>query len=258
MRFAPQESSSVSVPPIRLVPGLLGLRPDLRRFDDLVHGQRSRISLSRPLSHMVSPGLLDRCRFWFLRVYSFTSNARGHSRQRRPLSFRPHSNETIGGKEWQAMQESVGGASAVLPNKSATAEIRGKAPSQASSAAEIEGVDLRRRSSPPQFKIVHDALVQYEVIVLRDHGHHGRPADGVRRLVRRAFDPSPSRPNLAEQAPRSSSSDYSDIHKKNPASADRHLARLTRPFRETPPLGNHPGAAKTVAGGRRTIRCSPA
>ena len=34
--------------------------------------------------------------------------------------------------------------------------------------AEIEGVDLRRPLGPAQFKVVHDALVRYEVIVLRD------------------------------------------------------------------------------------------
>jgi taurine dioxygenase len=34
--------------------------------------------------------------------------------------------------------------------------------------AEIEGVDLRRPLSSAQFKIVHDAFVNYEVIVLRD------------------------------------------------------------------------------------------
>src|ERR1700710_1185801 len=34
--------------------------------------------------------------------------------------------------------------------------------------AEIEGIDLRQPLSPAQFKVVHDALVQYEVIVLRD------------------------------------------------------------------------------------------
>ena len=34
--------------------------------------------------------------------------------------------------------------------------------------AEIEGIDLRQPLSPSQFKVVHDALVQYEVIVLRD------------------------------------------------------------------------------------------
>ncbi len=34
--------------------------------------------------------------------------------------------------------------------------------------AEIDGVDLRRPLGPAEFKIVHDALVTYEVIVLRD------------------------------------------------------------------------------------------
>jgi len=34
--------------------------------------------------------------------------------------------------------------------------------------AEIEGVDLRRPLGPAEFRIVHDALVRYEVIVLRD------------------------------------------------------------------------------------------
>src|SRR5260221_11031500 len=34
--------------------------------------------------------------------------------------------------------------------------------------AEVEGVDLRRPLSADEFKIVHDALVRYEVIVLRD------------------------------------------------------------------------------------------
>ena len=34
--------------------------------------------------------------------------------------------------------------------------------------AEIEGIDLSQPLSPAQFKVVHDALVQYEVIVLRD------------------------------------------------------------------------------------------
>src|SRR5215212_12221015 len=34
--------------------------------------------------------------------------------------------------------------------------------------AEIDGVDLRRPLTPAQFKIVHDAFVNYEVIVLRD------------------------------------------------------------------------------------------
>ena len=33
--------------------------------------------------------------------------------------------------------------------------------------AEIEGIDLRRPLSPADFRIVHDALVQFEVIVMR-------------------------------------------------------------------------------------------
>ena len=34
--------------------------------------------------------------------------------------------------------------------------------------AEIEGVDLRHPLTAAQFKVVHDAFVNYEVIVLRD------------------------------------------------------------------------------------------
>jgi taurine dioxygenase len=34
--------------------------------------------------------------------------------------------------------------------------------------AEIDGVDLRRPLSPAQFQVVHDAFVNYEVIVMRD------------------------------------------------------------------------------------------
>src|SRR5262245_60163761 len=34
--------------------------------------------------------------------------------------------------------------------------------------AEIEGIDLRRRLTGDEFKIVHDALVAYEVIVMRN------------------------------------------------------------------------------------------
>ncbi len=59
----------------------------------------------------------------------------------------------------------MAGQSAV--RKSATAEIRVK-PINGFIGAEIEGVDLRQPLSPTQFKIVHDALVHYEVIVLRD------------------------------------------------------------------------------------------
>src|SRR5262245_61196170 len=53
--------------------------------------------------------------------------------------------------------------------------------------AEIEGVDLARPLSRDEFRIIHDSLVNYEVIVMRDQDI---TADGIRRPVRRAFDPS--------------------------------------------------------------------
>src|SRR5260370_11279006 len=59
---------------------------------------------------------------------------------------------TIGGS---MASQSVGGAAAV--RKSATAEIRVK-PINGFIGAEIEGDDLPRPLSPPQFKIVTDAL----------------------------------------------------------------------------------------------------
>src|SRR5262245_46570951 len=34
--------------------------------------------------------------------------------------------------------------------------------------AEIEGIDLRRPLGPAEFKVVHDALARYEVIVMRN------------------------------------------------------------------------------------------
>jgi taurine dioxygenase len=48
-----------------------------------------------------------------------------------------------------------------------TAEITVK-PINGFIGAELEGVDLRKPLSPDQFQIVHDAFVNYEVIVLRD------------------------------------------------------------------------------------------
>jgi len=55
----------------------------------------------------------------------------------------------------------------VTVRKTAAAEIRVR-PINGFIGAEIENVDLGRPLSPAQFKIVHDALVRYEVIVMRD------------------------------------------------------------------------------------------
>src|SRR5471032_1603892 len=57
-----------------------------------------------------------------------------------------------------------GSAAAVLHSE---AKIKVK-PINGFIGSEIAGVDLRRPLSPAQFKIVHDAFVNYEVIVMRD------------------------------------------------------------------------------------------
>jgi taurine dioxygenase len=51
--------------------------------------------------------------------------------------------------------------------QTATQQIRVR-PINGFIGAEIEGIDLRRPLTPAEFKIVHDALVKYEVIVMRD------------------------------------------------------------------------------------------
>jgi taurine dioxygenase len=58
-------------------------------------------------------------------------------------------------------------ARSTASRKTAEAEIAVR-PINGFIGAEIEGIDLRQPLSPSQFKVVHDALVQYEVIVLRD------------------------------------------------------------------------------------------
>jgi taurine dioxygenase len=60
----------------------------------------------------------------------------------------------------------MAGQSAAV-RKTVAAEVRVR-PINGFIGAEIEGVDLRRPLTPAQFKIVHDALVRYEVIVMRD------------------------------------------------------------------------------------------
>src|SRR5258708_13874230 len=131
---------------------------------------------------------------------------------------------TIGGS---MASQSVGGAAAV--RKSATAEIRVK-PTNGFIGAEIEGVDLRRPLSPAEFKIVHDALVRYEVIVLRDQGItvDQQMASGARfgELSIHPFSP-----NLADK-PEVIILDYS---KDNPP-ALTDIWHVDETFREAPPM----------------------
>ena len=123
--------------------------------------------------------------------------------------------------------QSVGGAAAV--RKSATAEIRVK-PINGFIGAEIEGVDLRRPLSPAQFKIIHDALVQYEVIMLRDQDITVDQQMAFGALFGE-LSIHPFSPNLADK-PEVIILDYSD--KNPPALTD--IWHVDETFRETPPL----------------------
>src|SRR5260370_25263275 len=135
------------------------------------------------------------------------------------------SSRKIGGS---MASQSGGGAAAV--RKSATAEIRVK-PINGFIGAEIEGVGLRRPLSPAQFKIVHDALVQYEVIVLRDQDITVDRQMAFGTLFGE-LSIHPFSPNLADK-PEVIILDYSD--KNPPALTD--IWHVDETFRETPPLG---------------------
>jgi taurine dioxygenase len=97
--------------------------------------------------------------------------------------------------------------------------------------AEIEGLDLRRPLSPAQFKIVHDALVQYEVIVMR-----GQDITVDQQMAFGALfgelSIHPFSPNLVDK-PEVIILDYSADNP--PALTDIWHADET--FREAPPLG---------------------
>ena len=113
--------------------------------------------------------------------------------------------------------------------KSATAEIRVR-PINGFIGAEIEGVDLRRPLSPSQFKIVHDALVQYEVIVLRDQDITVDQQMAFGALFGE-LSIHPFSPNLADK-PEVIILDYSDDNP--PALTD--IWHVDETFREAPPL----------------------
>lgn len=96
--------------------------------------------------------------------------------------------------------------------------------------AEIEGVDLARPLDAEQFKVVHDALVQYEVIVLRDQdiSVDQQMAFGARfgELSIHPFSP-----NLADR-PEVIILDYS--RDNPPALTD--IWHVDETFREAPPM----------------------
>jgi taurine dioxygenase len=96
--------------------------------------------------------------------------------------------------------------------------------------AEIDGVDLRRPLAPDAFKIVHDALVQYEVIVMRDQDITVDQQMAFGALFGE-LSIHPFSPNLAEK-PEVIILDYS--RDNPPALTDIWHADET--FREAPPM----------------------
>src|SRR5258708_5290984 len=96
--------------------------------------------------------------------------------------------------------------------------------------AEIEGVDLSRPLSADAFKMVHDALVRYEVIVLRDQDITVDQQMAFGALFGE-LSIHPSSPNLADK-PEVIILDYS---KDNPP-ALTDIWHVDETFREAPPM----------------------
>src|SRR6185437_8845799 len=93
----------------------------------------------------------------FLRVRRVASNAiAGSARRPMALGFLPK----------LRFRRSVMAARSAAVHAQADTAIRVR-PINGFIGAEIEGIDLRRPLSPAQFRTVHDALVQFEVIVMR-------------------------------------------------------------------------------------------
>ena len=116
--------------------------------------------------------------------------------------------------------------------------------------AEIEGIDLSQPLSPAQFKVVHDALVQYEVIVLRDQDITIDQQMAFGALFGE-LSIHPFSPNLPDK-PEVIILDYS---KDNPP-ALTDIWHVDETFREAPPLA-------TILRGKvvpkpAATRCSPA
>lgn len=97
--------------------------------------------------------------------------------------------------------------------------------------AEIEGIDLNQPLSPAQFKIIHDALVRYEVIVMRDQDVTVDQQMAFGALFGE-LSIHPFSPNLADK-PEVIILDYS---KDNPP-ALTDIWHADETFREAPPMG---------------------
>ena len=113
--------------------------------------------------------------------------------------------------------------------KSAAAEIRVR-PINGFIGAEIEGIDLSHPLSPEQFKVVHDAFVNYEVIVMRDQDITVDQQMAFGALFGE-LSIHPFSPNLADK-PEVIILDYSADNP--PALTD--IWHVDETFREAPPL----------------------
>ena len=127
--------------------------------------------------------------------------------------------------------------------KTAEAEIAVR-PINGFIGAEIEGVDLRQPLSPAQFKVVHDALVRYEVIVLRDQDITIDQQMAFGALFGELFDLS-----LLAQPAGQARGHHPRLFQGQPAGLDRHMA-CRRDVSRGAAAGHHP-ARQSRAGGRR-------
>jgi len=121
----------------------------------------------------------------------------------------------------------MAGQSAAMLQSEAKIRVR---PINGFIGAEIEGVDLGRPLSPGQFKVVHDALVQYEVIVMRDQDITVDQQMAFGALFGE-LSIHPFSPNLADK-PEVIILDYSD--ENPPALTD--IWHVDETFREKPPM----------------------
>src|SRR5436305_7664278 len=116
--------------------------------------------------------------------------------------------------------------------------------------AEIEGVDLRKPLTVEQFKIVHDAFVNYEVIVLRDQDISVDQQMAFGALFGE-LSIHPFSPNLADK-PEVIILDYS--RDNPPALTD--IWHVDETFREAPPLASILRAKVVAEAGGDTVFAS--
>ena len=158
-------------------------------------------------------------------------------RCRRALDLAQQTNRR---KQWR-LENGAARRAAVLQSE---AEIRVR-PINGFIGAEIEGVDLRRPLSPSAVQGRPRRLRELRGDRAARPGHHGRPADGVRRAVRRALDPS-----LLAQPAGQARGHHPRLFGRQPAGADRHLA-CRRDLPRDAADGDHPARQGRARGRRR-------